>query len=352
MTIGTMIETPRAALRAAEIAEVADFFSFGTNDLTQMTFGFSRDDVEGRMMDAYLELGLLPRNPFEVVDLGGVGELVSLGTERGRATRPALKVGVCGEHGGDPASIGLFYDAGLDYVSCSPFRVPVARLAAAQAVLAQGPRQAADQGKRVGWTRRPGGRPATVVAGQGRLSPAEASTPGRGTVSAWGYRTRRWPRSGRPPTSSPSSASTPRSRRSAGAGAGCAPSTPRRRPRSASTPRRASTTASAARRRATPSRSSRAMDHLDFVDAVRFLADRAGITLHEDQEAGRDHKRRSELLEAMERAVAVVPRAPAALARRRPRPATTCAPAATTGRSCASSAWAGRPTTGTPWPRR
>ena len=137
VTIGTMIETPRAALRAAEIAEVADFFSFGTNDLTQMTFGFSRDDVEGRMMDAYLELGLLPRNPFEVVDFDGVGELVRLGTERGRSTRPGLKVGVCGEHGGDPQSIGLFYDAGLDYVSCSPFRVPVARLAAAQAVLAE-----------------------------------------------------------------------------------------------------------------------------------------------------------------------------------------------------------------------
>jgi pyruvate,orthophosphate dikinase len=137
VTIGTMIETPRAALRAAEIAEVADFFSFGTNDLTQMTFGFSRDDVEGRMMDAYLELGLLPRNPFEVVDFDGVGELVRLGTERGRSTKPGLKVGVCGEHGGDPQSIALFYDAGLDYVSCSPFRVPVARLAAAQAVLAE-----------------------------------------------------------------------------------------------------------------------------------------------------------------------------------------------------------------------
>jgi pyruvate, orthophosphate dikinase len=137
VTIGTMIETPRAALRAGEIAEVADFFSFGTNDLTQMTFGFSRDDVEGRMMDAYLELGLLPRNPFEMVDMDGVGELVRLGTERGRAARPSLKVGVCGEHGGDPASIDLFYDAGLDYVSCSPFRVPVARLAAAQAVLAR-----------------------------------------------------------------------------------------------------------------------------------------------------------------------------------------------------------------------
>jgi pyruvate,orthophosphate dikinase len=136
VTIGTMIETPRAALRAAEIAEVAEFFSFGTNDLTQMTFGFSRDDVEGRMMSAYLELGLLPRNPFDTIDQDGVGELVRLGTERGRSTRPDLKVGVCGEHGGDPESISLFYDAGLDYVSCSPFRVPVARLAAAQAVLA------------------------------------------------------------------------------------------------------------------------------------------------------------------------------------------------------------------------
>jgi pyruvate, orthophosphate dikinase len=134
--IGTMIETPRAALRAGEIAEEADFFSFGTNDLTQMTFGFSRDDVEGRMMSAYLEEGLLTRNPFEVVDADGVGELVRLGVERGRATRPSLKIGVCGEHGGDPESIATFARAGLDYVSCSPFRVPIARLAAAQAVLA------------------------------------------------------------------------------------------------------------------------------------------------------------------------------------------------------------------------
>ena len=121
---------------AGEIAEEADFFSFGTNDLTQMTFGFSRDDVEGRMMSAYLEQGLLKRNPFEVVDPDGVGELVRLGVERGRATRPSLKIGVCGEHGGDPESIATFAEAGLDYVSCSPFRVPIARLAAAQAVLA------------------------------------------------------------------------------------------------------------------------------------------------------------------------------------------------------------------------
>jgi pyruvate,orthophosphate dikinase len=159
--IGTMIETPRAALLAGEIAEEADFFSFGTNDLTQMTFGFSRDDVEGRMMSAYLEQGLLKRNPFEVVDPDGVGELVRLGVERGRATRPSLKIGVCGEHGGDPESIATFARAGLDYVSCSPFRVPIARLAAAQAVLA-------------GLTSaQPGKKPKapTARAGKGRSTP-------------------------------------------------------------------------------------------------------------------------------------------------------------------------------------
>ncbi len=135
ITIGTMIETPRAAIRADEIAEVSDFFSFGTNDLTQLTFGFSRDDVESRMMPAYLEQGLLKRNPFDTIDQTGVGDLVRMGAERGRATKPGLKLGVCGEHGGDPESIDLFYKAGLDYVSCSPFRVPIARLAAAQAVI-------------------------------------------------------------------------------------------------------------------------------------------------------------------------------------------------------------------------
>ena len=136
--IGTMIETPRAALRADEIATEADFFSFGTNDLTQMTFGFSRDDVESRMMPIYLEKGLLKRNPFETIDQAGVGELVRDGAERGRKTKPNLKLGVCGEHGGDPESIAFFYDAGLDYVSCSPYRVPIARLAAAQAVVGKG----------------------------------------------------------------------------------------------------------------------------------------------------------------------------------------------------------------------
>jgi pyruvate,orthophosphate dikinase len=136
--IGTMIETPRAALRADEIAEEADFFSFGTNDLTQMTFGFSRDDVEGRMMSVYLEEGLLKRNPFETIDEDGVGELVTDAVSRGKSTRVGLKLGVCGEHGGDPESIDFFYRAGLDYVSCSPFRVPIARLAAAQSVVAHG----------------------------------------------------------------------------------------------------------------------------------------------------------------------------------------------------------------------
>ncbi len=138
VTIGTMIETPRACIRAGEIAEVADFFSFGTNDLTQMTLGFSRDDVEGRMMSAYLELGLLKANPFESIDQEGVGEMVELAVRRGRSTKPELKLGVCGEHGGDPDSITFFYRAGLDYVSCSPFRVPIARLSAAQAVIGAG----------------------------------------------------------------------------------------------------------------------------------------------------------------------------------------------------------------------
>ncbi|MCL4292329.1 MAG: pyruvate, phosphate dikinase, partial [Acidimicrobiia bacterium] len=122
---------------AGEIAEVAQFFSFGTNDLTQMTYGFSRDDVEGRFMPRYLELGLLAANPFETLDTEGVGQLVRMGVEHGRATRPDLKLGICGEHGGDPASVEFCHRAGLDYVSCSPFRVPLARLAAAHAALGE-----------------------------------------------------------------------------------------------------------------------------------------------------------------------------------------------------------------------
>jgi pyruvate,orthophosphate dikinase len=135
VSIGTMIETPRAALVAGALAAAADFFSFGTNDLTQLTFGFSRDDVEQRLMPAYLDQGLLPANPFETLDVEGVGALVRSATAAGRQARPGLKVGVCGEHGGDPASVAAFVAAGLDYVSCSPYRVPVARLTAAHAVL-------------------------------------------------------------------------------------------------------------------------------------------------------------------------------------------------------------------------
>jgi pyruvate,orthophosphate dikinase len=135
VTIGTMVETPRAALRADELAEVADFFSFGTNDLTQMTFAFSRDDVESKMMPEYLEAGLLKRNPFETIDQDGVGELVQIAARRGRKAKKNIKLGVCGEHGGDPESINFFYRTGLNYVSCSPYRVPIARLSAAQAVI-------------------------------------------------------------------------------------------------------------------------------------------------------------------------------------------------------------------------
>jgi len=132
---GTMIETPRAALTAGEIAKYADFFSFGTNDLTQMTFGFSRDDAEAKFMAKYLDQKVLEKNPFQVLDQTGVGRLMEIGVKEGRASNPRLEVGICGEHGGDPESVKFCHKIGLDYVSCSPFRVPVARLAAAQAAL-------------------------------------------------------------------------------------------------------------------------------------------------------------------------------------------------------------------------
>ena len=134
---GTMIELPRAALRADEIAEHADFFSFGTNDLTQTTLGFSRDDAEGKFLTYYLEHGLLERNPFEVLDEDGVGDLMRIGVERGRSAKPGIKLGICGEHGGEPRSVAFCHRLGLDYVSCSPYRVPLARLAAAQAALTE-----------------------------------------------------------------------------------------------------------------------------------------------------------------------------------------------------------------------
>ena len=133
---GTMIELPRACIRADEIAEHADFFSFGTNDLTQTALGFSRDDAEGKFLTHYLEGGVLERNPFETLDLSGVGDLMRIAVERGRAAKQDLKLGICGEHGGEPLSVAFCHELGLDYVSCSPFRVPLARLAAAQAALA------------------------------------------------------------------------------------------------------------------------------------------------------------------------------------------------------------------------
>ncbi len=132
--VGTMIELPRAALTANEIAEVAEFFSFGTNDLTQTTFGLSRDDA-GKFLPMYVEKDILPRDPFESIDKNGVGQLVEIGTKKGRSVNPKLKVGICGEHGGEPESVEFCHRTGLNYVSCSPFRVPIARLAAARAAL-------------------------------------------------------------------------------------------------------------------------------------------------------------------------------------------------------------------------
>jgi len=132
--LGTMIEIPRASLVADKIAEEADFFSFGTNDMTQMGFGFSRDDIGG-FLPAYLDKGILPDDPFQSIDQEGIGELIKIGTERGRKTRKDLEVGICGEHGGDPDSIEFCHKVGMNYVSCSPYRVPIARLAAAQAAM-------------------------------------------------------------------------------------------------------------------------------------------------------------------------------------------------------------------------
>jgi pyruvate,orthophosphate dikinase len=133
--VGTMIEVPRGALTANEIAKSAEFFSFGTNDLTQTTLGMSRDD-SGSFLPHYAELEIIKRNPFATIDQTGVGELMRIAVERGRKTRPKIKLGICGEHGGDPDSVKFCHRLGLDYVSCSPFRVPIARLAAAQAALA------------------------------------------------------------------------------------------------------------------------------------------------------------------------------------------------------------------------
>jgi pyruvate,orthophosphate dikinase len=134
--VGTMIEVPRAALTADKIAESAEFFSFGTNDLTQMAFGYSRDDA-GKFLPVYLEKGILKYDPFQVLDQEGVGQLMKMAVEKGRKTRPNIKIGICGEHGGEPSSVEFCNTLGFNYVSCSPFRVPIARLSAAQAVIKQ-----------------------------------------------------------------------------------------------------------------------------------------------------------------------------------------------------------------------
>ena len=145
-TVGTMIELPRAVVVADKIAESAEFFSFGTNDLTQTTFGFSRDDA-GKIIVDYMAKGILKADPFQELDRDGVGVLVRMGLEKGRSTRSNLKIGICGEHGGDPSSIEFCDEVGLDYVSCSPYRVPIARLAAAQCVVAR--KSAAERGRTV-----------------------------------------------------------------------------------------------------------------------------------------------------------------------------------------------------------
>jgi pyruvate,orthophosphate dikinase len=134
---GTMIEIPRAALTAGEMAEFAQFFSFGTNDLTQTVFGISRDDAEAGFLVEYIQRGILPENPFASIDPNGVGKIMDIAVKAGRKTRPDMEIGICGEHGGDPKSIALCHKIGLNYVSCSPFRVPIARLAAAHAALAE-----------------------------------------------------------------------------------------------------------------------------------------------------------------------------------------------------------------------
>ena len=315
-------------------------------------------------MSAYLELGLLKRNPFEVVDPDGVGELVRLGVERGRATRPDLKIGVCGEHGGDPESIATFAAAGLDYVSCSPFRVPIARLAAAQAVLA-GPRPP----KPGSATRRPG-RP----RGPGQEGRRQGRRRPRATAKASRGRVRRRPaaadRAGEPADAVPSSpmgipdedvarvrAATDivalvgehAALKQVGRRWSRAVPVPRREDarRSASTPRRASTTASAARPRATPSASCGRSSTSTSSTPCAGWPTRPGITIREDAGGGPGQPAPQGVPRRHGAGHRVVPPAPAD---RRPtpaRPGTTCAAGATTARSCAGSGWAGPPTTGT-----
>jgi pyruvate,orthophosphate dikinase len=189
VVFGTMIEVPRAALRAERIARTAEFFSFGTNDLTQMTFGYSRDDA-GSFLPHYVEHGILPDDPFQTLDVEGVGELVRTAVERGRSARPDLKVGICGEHGGDPRSVAFCHEAGLDYVSCSPYRVPVARLAAARAALDTAGAEAP--------ARRPAARPAKKAA-----KPTRPAATGRAAAKPSGRRTAPAPKAAARPKPKP-----------------------------------------------------------------------------------------------------------------------------------------------------
>ncbi|MRR09302.1 pyruvate, phosphate dikinase, partial [bacterium] len=182
---GTMIEVPRAALTAGRIAQTAEFFSYGTNDLTQMGFGFSRDDIGGFVPD-YVEKKILPADPFQILDQEGIGELIAMGIQRGRATRPHLKVGICGEHGGEPSSVEFCHRVGMNYVSCSPFRVPIARLALAQAAIKEGKQVAkpAKAARTAGKPGRPKGSRNQTKKGPGRPKgsknkPKAARKPGR-----------------------------------------------------------------------------------------------------------------------------------------------------------------------------
>ena len=232
-----MIELPRACVRADEIAEFADFFSFGTNDLTQTALGFSRDDAEGKFLTHYLQDGILKRNPFETLDQSGVGDLMRIAVERATAVKD-IKMGICGEHGGEPASVAFCHRLGLDYVSCSPYRVPVARLAAAQAALAEAGVTAAVAGaqKSSASSRRPSSE--RVRAG---ATPTEMlRRTGRPALAVDGWRSAymflaaatdaRWKRQ-RPRTESPSGGHGVRESSLPGAGAGFAPKAGGERPR-------------------------------------------------------------------------------------------------------------------------
>ena len=221
--IGTMIEVPRAALNAGPIAASAEFFSFGTNDLTQMTWGFSRDDVEGAFFSRYIELGIFGVSPFETIDRDGVGRLVDIAVREGKAARPDLQLGVCGEHGGDPESVHFFHEVGLDYVSCSPFRVPIARLEAGRARAGRGWLRQQVKGKGdaevttkaprpAGWPNHPSG-PGAVTSSE--TGPACCTAPG-----CAGCRPRpRSSRPGRPTSRGPGSPIRWNARRSAASSA-------------------------------------------------------------------------------------------------------------------------------------